>query len=411
MQFNAYAAELMARCDALGVMSETPGNLTRTFLSPPMHAVHAALRAWMEAVGMNVRVDAVGNLFGRYESFTQDAPALLIGSHLDTVKNAGKYDGVLGVLVGLAAVEALEGTRHPFALEVVGFSEEEGVRFGLPFLGSRALTGSFEAGWLELTDDTGLSMREVIRDFGGEPGELAKSPPSPPLLRGRTLGFLEVHIEQGPKLAALGESVGVVEAVVGSSRALVTFKGQAGHAGTTPMVGRRDALTGAAAFVLEVEAYAKEVDGLVATVGRLGVEPGTINVIPGSVALSLDVRHANDAVREEAVAALRERAEEVAAERGLTLAWHPLMSQAATPLDEGLTRLLHKASGGATLLSSGAGHDAQIMAAAVPAALLFVRSPNGLSHHPDEMVDVEDVAEALRVVTRFLEMLGAHYAS
>ena len=407
---HARASELLTRCDALGVMSETPENLTRTFLSPPMHDVHAALCDWMEAAGMAVRKDAVGNLFGRYEGLTEDAPALLIGSHLDTVKNAGRYDGALGVLTGLAAVEALEGKRLPFALEVVGFSEEEGVRFGLPFLGSRALTGSFEAGWLELTDDTGLSMREVIRNFGGEPGELAKSPPSPPLLRGRTVGFLEVHIEQGPKLAALGESVGVVEAVVGSSRALLTFKGRAGHAGTTPMAGRRDALAGAAAFVLEVEAYAAGFDGLVATVGRLTVEPGAINVIPGSVTLSLDVRHADDAVREEAVAALHKKAERVAAGRGLIVHWHPLMSQAATPLDKGLTRLLHKASGGAPVLPSGAGHDAQIVAAAVPAAMLFVRSPNGLSHHPDETVEVEDVAVALGVVMRFLDLLGARYA-
>ena len=403
---HARAAKLMARCDALAVMSETPDNLTRTFLSPPMHEVHAALCDWMEAAGMAVRTDAVGNLFGRYEGLKEDAPALLIGSHLDTVRNAGKYDGVLGVLVGLAAVEALEGKRLPFAVEVVGFSEEEGVRYGLPFLGSRALTGSFEAGWLELTDDTGLTMREVIKDFGGEPDFLE----SPKQNLKEAIGFLEVHIEQGPKLAALGVPVGVVEAVVGSSRALVTFKGQAGHAGTTPMAGRRDALTGAAAFVLEVEAYAKEVDGLVATVGRLNVEPGAINVIPGSATLSLDVRHADDAVREEAVAVLREEAEKVAAGRGLIIHWHPLMSQAATPLDKGLTRLLQEASGGAPRLPSGAGHDAQIMAAAVPAAMLFVRSPNGLSHHPDETVTVEDVAVALGVVTRFLDMLGARYA-
>ena len=408
---KARASELMARCDALAAFSETESGLTRTFLSKPMHDVHASLCAWMNAAGMTVRTDAVGNLFGRYEGLTEDAPALLIGSHLDTVKNAGKYDGVLGVLVGLAAVEALEGKRYPFALEVVGFSEEEGVRFGLPFLGSRALTGSFEAGWLELTDEQGLTMLEVIRNFGGEPGELVKSPPSPPLLRGGTVGFLEVHIEQGPKLAALNAPVGVVEGVVGSSRAFLTFEGRAGHAGTTPMMGRRDALTGAAAFVLEVEAYAAEVDGLVATVGRLSVEPGAINVIPGSVTLSLDVRHADDAVREEAVAALREKAERVAAGRGLTFHWHLVMSQAATPMDEALARLLHKASGGAPMLPSGAGHDAQIVAAAVPAAMLFVRSPNGLSHHPDEIVTLEDVAEVLGVVMRFLDMLGARYAS
>ena len=403
---HARASELMARCDALAAFSETKSGLTRTFLSKPMHEVHASLCAWMKAAGMTVRTDAVGNLLGRYEGLTKDAPALLIGSHLDTVKNAGRYDGGLGVLFGLAAVEALEGKRLPFAVEVVGFSEEEGVRFGLPFLGSRALTGSFEAGWLELTDEQGLTMREVIRDFGGEP-DLLKSPKQH--LK-ETIGFLEVHIEQGPKLAALGQSVGVVEAVVGSSRALLTFKGQAGHAGTTPMAGRRDALTGAAAFVLEVEAYAAEVNGLVATVGRLNVEPGAVNVVPGGVTLSLDVRHADDAVREEAVTALREKAERVAAGRGLIIHWHPLMSQAATPMDEGLTRLLHEASGSVPLLPSGAGHDAQIMAAAVPAAMLFVRSPNGLSHHPDETVTVEDVAAALGVVMRFLDMLGARYA-
>jgi allantoate deiminase len=403
LDWTAAAQRVLARCDALAAHSETDEHLTRTFLCEPMRAVHADLKGWMAAAGLAVRVDGVGNLVGRYGSAREDAPVLVIGSHVDTVRNAGRYDGVLGVLLGLAVLEALEGRRLPFAVELVGFSEEEGVRFSVPFIGSRGYLGALDDAVLALTDAEGVSVREAIRGFG-----LDYRPGSPP---GEALGFLEVHIEQGPVLEQLGKPLGVVTAIQGGSRAEVTFTGRAGHAGTTPMGLRQDAFVAAAAWALDVEALARSALGLVATVGRVEVRPGAINVIPGEAVLSLDVRHADDAQRLQALAALRDKAEAVAAARGVGLAWTELLDQRAVPMDPGLQALLLEAAPeGTPSLPSGAGHDAMILAEAMPAAMLFVRSPGGLSHHPDEDVLEGDVAAALETLVRALELLAARRA-
>lgn len=374
-----------------------------------MQAAHALVSRWMQAAGMQVRSDAIGNLIGRYEGATAGAATLLIGSHLDTVKNAGKYDGMLGVLVGIAAVEALYkgGERLPFAIEVVGFSDEEGVRFGTPFLGSRLLAGSFDPGLLELRDESGMTLREAVKAFGGDAAALEKFPPSPSLSRGGMLAYLEVHIEQGPVLADLGQALGVVSAIVGQSRLQLSFIGQAGHAGTTPMRLRQDALAGAAEFITEVERYARATPGLVATVGKLELSPNAINVIPGSANLSLDIRHAADGIRLKAQGDLLKRAKEIVDSRNLQLTQQWLGEQNAVPLDDALSELLAQVAGDSIpVLVSGAGHDAMMMAQAMPSALLFVRSPNGVSHHPSETILEEDVAQALERVWDFLHRLG-----
>src|ERR1700737_2720693 len=277
MTAGGYAATVMQRCDVLGACSEEAGRLTRPFASQSMHQVHEHVTTWMKAAGMAVRTDNVGNLLGRYEG--SDGSTLILGSHLDSVRNAGKYDGPLGVMVVIAAVQRLHdsGSRLPFAIEVVGFAAEEGLRYGIPYLGSRALAGVFDEVDLERTDAQGVTMADAIRAFGGDPGRLAEDRWN----GGHLLGYVEVHIEQGPVLEARDLPVGVVSAINGQSRYRLIFTGEAAHAGTTPMDRRKDALAAAAEFVVAVEAEARKTDGLVATVGQLVVNPGGTNVVPG----------------------------------------------------------------------------------------------------------------------------------
>lgn len=406
--FSQLAREALERCLTLGRLSEEEGRLTRTFLSPPMREVHRLLTAWMQELGMAARVDAVGNLIGRYPGQTPEAPALLMGSHVDTVRDAGQYDGPLGVMLALTLLKALEGRKLPFALEVIAFSEEEGVRFGVPFLGSKAVAGRFEPELLRLRDAQGQTVEEAIRAFGLEPAQVPQAAYSP----ARVMGFLELHIEQGPVLEALGYPLGIVEGIVGQSRLEVAFRGQAGHAGTAPMHLRKDALAGAAEWVVLVEREAREEPGLVATVGMITALPGAANVIPGEVQMSLDVRHLEDDIRSLAVANLITRAQQVAQRRGLELDYRTLYEQPAVPCDPGLNRLLAQAleAQGYPVhrMVSGAGHDAMIMTALCPATMLFVRSPGGLSHHPEESVWPQDVEAALRVGLDFLHRLAAN---
>jgi allantoate deiminase len=394
--------DVIARCRLLAQMTEEPGATTRTFLSEPMHAVHHHLRGWMESAGMEVAIDHAGNLRGLYPSDRSNAPRLLIGSHLDTVPNAGAFDGILGVVLGIALVERLEGRRLPFAIEVIGFSEEEGVRFGVPFIGSRALVG-------DIDDQLLATIAPAISAFGLDPNRIGEARASDD-----ALGYLEFHIEQGPVLESLDLPLGVVEAIVGQSRLDVTFQGQANHAGTTPMHLRRDALAGAAEWISAVEREARAVPGAVATVGRVVVSPGARNVIPGSVAASLDVRHAEDAVRRDLVARLLRLAEQIGASRCLTASWEQRLDQSAVAMDSNLTQLLERAvmsTGRAEhRMVSGAGHDAMIVARRMPAAMLFLRSPGGISHHPDETVLAQDVDSALDVGVEFFEWLEMRHA-
>jgi allantoate deiminase len=407
---TATAEEVLARCDALAAFSEEPDRLTRRFATPELREAGAAVQGWMERAGLVVRRDAVGNVIGRLEG--GGSGTLLMGSHLDTVRGAGRYDGMLGVLVALACLE--RARPLPFAVELIGFADEEGVRFGTGYLGSSALAGRFEGAWLDRRDADGITMADAIRTFGGDPDALAAaasgSRPSAAAFAGDLLGYVEVHIEQGPVLEAEGLPVGVVSEIAGQSAAGVEFVGVAGHAGTVPMALRHDALSAAAEWIAAVEAHARATDGLVATIGKLIVEPGASNVIPGRTRLSLDVRHGDDAVRTAAYARLRARAQEIAAARDLRLEWTDGHAVATVPCSPDLSAGLADAVGAAghrvLRLPSGAGHDAAMMSTLTPVAMLFVRCAGGVSHNPAESVTAEDVAVAIDVTTRFLERLA-----
>jgi allantoate deiminase len=395
-------SDIIARCRVLAELTEEPGFTTRTFLSEPMHAVHQHLRAWMEQAGMTVATDHVGNLRGLYPANCSIARRLFIGSHLDTVPRAGAFDGVLGVVLGVALIEKLVGRRMPFSIEVIGFSEEEGVRFGIPFIGSRALIG-------DVDDELLARCGDAIVAFGLDPKRIGEARADHD-----ALGYFEFHIEQGPVLESLGLPLGVVEAIAGQSRLDVHFEGKANHAGTTPMNLRRDALAGASEWIVAVEREARATPGAVATVGRMSVSPGAGNVVPGSVTASLDVRHAEDAVRHDLVARLLERAGQIAKGRCLTVSSEQRLDQPSVAMDSDLVQMLERAVTitGRPLhrMASGAGHDAMIVARRMPAAMLFLRSPGGISHHPDETVLAEDVGAALDVGMRFLEQLEQRHA-
>ncbi|MEO8370680.1 MAG: allantoate amidohydrolase [Candidatus Solibacter sp.] len=397
-------AEIIARCQTIAGMSETTGAITRTFLCPAMHDVHRTLRAWMEEAGMTVTLDGAGSLRGLYGGNAPNAARLLIGSHIDTVPNAGAYDGVLGVVWGTAVVRALAGRRLPFAIEVIAFSEEEGVRFGVPFIGSRFVNGTLDSGLLARTDAAGVSVADALRDFGVEPA---------PRLDAQYIAYMECHIEQGPVLDALDLPLGVVTAIVGQTRAEVRFRGAANHAGTTPMRLRRDALAAAGRWIACVERFARATPGALATVGSIHAYPGAGNVIAGEVLATLDLRHADDGVRHALTSTLRLAAEAIAKSRDLALEWDMRMDQAAVACDTALTEMLSRAveSAGHRVhrLASGAGHDAMIIATMMPVAMLFVRSPGGISHHPDESVRAVDVDAALAAGVAFLcEMEKRH---
>ena len=400
------AALVLARCDQVALYSEEAGKITRTFLSEPMRRLHARISQWMEAAGMSVRLDAAGNLIGRYDGLRPERPVVAIGSHLDSVPNAGKYDGVLGVLLGLAAVKALAGRRLPFDIDVIAFSEEEGVRYRAPFLGSLAAIGRFDRQLLERTDAAGVTMANAFRAFGLDPARIDEAA----YPGGQLLAYLEVHIEQGPVLEILEAPVGVVEAIAGQSRIWAEMRGRAGHAGTSPMHGRLDALAPAAELVLEVERLARSIDGLRATVGTMAVEPGASNVIPGTARFSIDVRHAHDPVRETAVREILGRGRSLGEQRGVEFLVSHEEHHPAVPADPVLSAWLGEAlaSTGHSphRLVSGAGHDAGVMAAVAPMAMLFLRSPGGVSHHPDERVLPGDVAVALKVLIHYLDILA-----
>jgi allantoate deiminase len=400
------AQRILDRCDILSKFTETPGQISRTFLCPAMREVHKRLRGWMEALGMQVRIDAMGNLRGVYSAQGPLARRLLLGSHVDTVPRAGAYDGVLGVLLALGILEALDGRRLKFEVEVIAFSEEEGVRFRTPFLGSRALIGDVDEDLLQRLDSTGTSVREAILNYDLDPERINEA-----RLGSSEFAYVEFHIEQGPVLHELGIGLGIVEAIVGQTRLEVAFHGQANHAGTTPMKSRKDALPAAAELALAVESEAGRVPGLVATVGRLATIPGATNVIPGEVELSVDIRHRHDDVRGIAVDAIANQARYIATRRGLSVSISTKLDQPSVVMAPALVAALQLATKSAGYsahrMVSGAGHDAMIVATRLPVAMLFLRSPHGISHHPDEAVLKEDVFAALQTGLYFLNELDA----
>lgn len=402
------AAAILARCDDLAAFTEEPERITRPYGTASLLAARDAIAGWMREAGMQTHVDAVGTLRGRFEGEHPNASALLIGSHIDSVRDAGRYDGLLGVLLGIAAVERLAAgeRRLPFPVEVVAFPDEEGLRFQTTYLGSCALAGTFEPALLDYVDADGTTLREAIATGGGNPDALTAAALRP----GEAFGYIEAHIEQGPHLETVDLPVGVVTAISGQTRIVASFTGEAGHAGTVTMALRRDPLPAAAELILAAETLAHETSGLLATVGKIAAEPGASNVIPRRVDLSLDVRHPEDSVRQRAVATLEERAREIAARRSLDAEWRIMRDHPAVPCDATLAGTLAEAVAATGTrverLPSGAGHDAVVMAGCLPIAMLFVRCARGISHSPAESVTAADVAVAVEVFDRLLDALA-----
>ncbi|EEF59481.1 allantoate amidohydrolase [Pedosphaera parvula] len=408
MSTNDLAMKVMERIDALGRISEELGKLTRTFCSPAMRQANKQVGVWMQEAGMTVLQDAIGNLIGRYPGKEGHEKTFILGSHLDTVRDAGKFDGPLGVLTAIACVQHLHDNKVklPFAIEVIGFADEEGVRYQSTYLGSKALAGKFNEQDLKRTDVQGVSMAEAIKKFGGDPEKLKEVRRDPQQL----LGYAEVHIEQGPVLEQKHQPVGIVSAIAGQTRVNVQFTGLAGHAGTTPMNLRKDALAAAAEFIVAVESTGLGTPGLVATVGQIDARPGASNVIPGTVILSIDIRHQVDATRDSATARLQDLAGQIGYKRGVTMDWELVHEVQSVPCSRDLTAALGKAARQhlveVTELPSGAGHDAAVMGEITPVAMLFVRCKGGISHNPAESVEVDDVRVAIAVMNDFILSLG-----
>jgi beta-ureidopropionase / N-carbamoyl-L-amino-acid hydrolase len=398
---GAFGERIMELADRLAAWSENSDGLTCTYLSPAHRSVAADTRELMRQAGLITEIDAVANVIGRYPAGEKTAPALIIASHYDTVRNAGKYDGRLGVLIALVLAEHLNrlGRKLPFHLDVVAFSEEEGVRFSSSFLGSSAVAGRFDTSLLERRDAEGVTLAAAMREAGLDPAKI-------PLLarrREELVGYLEVHIEQGPVLLEEGLPVGIVSAIAGSVRSMVTITGTAGHAGTVPMARRHDAAAAAAELVLYVEERCAQAPSLVGTVGQLVVPDGAINIIPGRCELSLDVRAADDATRDAAVSDIMAEIARIAARRGLRIDAKEVQRTAAVRCSPRLQSLLAGAVKDAGVkprhLPSGAGHDAMMFAGLTDIAMLFVRCGNGgASHSPREIITAEDADIAARVM-------------
>jgi allantoate deiminase len=398
---------VIGRCRKLATFSEDQSGTTRTFLSAPMRDVHREIATWLEPLGTSVRIDAAGNLRAVHAAEHAPAQRLMIGSHLDTVPNAGAYDGILGVVLAVALFDGLSGRKLPFAVEVVGFSEEEGVRFGTPFIGSRALVGRLDEELLNVRDRHRVSVRKAIEEFGLNPDEISQA-----RLNNDVFGYLEFHIEQGPVLEKLGLPLAVVDAIAGQSRLEFIFSGHANHAGTTPMDLRFDALAGAAEWITVVEREAKATPGLVATVGSIEAKPGATNVIAGEVRLGLDVRHREDEMRTRTVDNLIHQARAIAQKRGLSVRFNIHLNQPAVAMDpflcDQIESAIQKTGCKPHRMVSGAGHDAMILAEKVPAAMIFLRTPGGISHDPAESVAVEDVGKAIECGLHLLDQLAAN---
>ncbi len=405
-----FGERIMALADRLAQWSEIPDGLTCTYLTPAHRSVAAELGDLMRRAGLATEIDAVGNVVGRYAAADPRARALILASHYDTVRNAGKYDGRLGVLTALVLAEHLEreGRKLPFHLDVVAFSEEEGVRFSSSFLGSRAMAGRFDRALLQRRDADGHSLAEVMQDAGRDPEKI-------PTLARRAeefAGYLEVHIEQGPVLLEAGLPVGIVSAIAGSVRRLLTITGTAGHAGTVPMARRHDAAAAAAEVVLTVEKRCAQAPTLVGTVGQLTVPGGAINIIPGRCELSLDIRAADDATRDAAVSDVMAEIGRIGERRGVAIESREMQRTAAVQCSPRLQSLLADAAMGLGVtpryLASGAGHDAMVFDGLTDTAMLFVRCGNGgVSHSPRETVTAEDADIAARVLLDAVLRLAA----
>lgn len=398
------ARRILERINALAGCSAEDGALTRVFLSPQHRAANQLVAGWMHEAGLEPRTDAIGNICGRYEGALPGLPCLMLGSHLDTVRNAGKFDGMLGVVTAIECVAALHraGTRLPFALEVIGFADEEGVRFQSTLLGSRAVAGTFDMSVLDAVDAEGITMTAALRAFGLDPARIGEAARR----RGEALAYVELHIEQGPILEREGLAVGIVTAINGAARYAVEIIGNAGHAGTVPMAGRRDALAAAAECVLAVERICAQQPDLVGTVGRISASPGAVNVIPGAAHFSLDVRSPDDGERAAAERAIKNAIEEICARRGVQVRLNPLHASQATPCADWLMTQLTAAITTHDMrvrkLASGAGHDATAMRALTDVGMLFIPCAGGISHNPREAANAGDIAIGGEVLLQFM---------
>jgi allantoate deiminase len=397
--------EICRRIDELAAISESTDNLTRFFLSPEQALASDLVLSWMRGAGMTAHVDAIGNVVGRYEGARPGLPALVLGSHLDTVRDAGKYDGMLGVVTAIACVERLNcaGRRLDFAIEVIGFSDEEGVRYGTTMLGSEAIAGTFDMDVLARTDDRGITMEQALRDFGLDPANIAAAAHR----RADVLAYVEFHIEQGPVLEGWGLPVGCVTSISGATRYEVTIAGQAGHAGTVPMPARKDALAAAAECVLAIEARCAAEPELVGTVGRIEAGPGAINVIPGRAAFTIDVRAPHDAQRLRAADDVIQKLGTIGRKRGVTLITRKIYDMAAAPCAPWLMDQIDRAIAAEGIqpfrLPSGAGHDGMAMIRLSDIGMIFLRCAGGISHNPAEAITVEDAETGAHVLLRFIE--------
>jgi allantoate deiminase len=403
------SARVVARLKKLNEASDAEGVLTRLTLSPAHARAAAMVKRWMEAAGLSVRIDGVGNVVGRREGAQPDAKTLIIGSHIDTVRNAGSFDGNLGVVLGIEACARLHADAKalPYAIEVVAFGDEEGVRFPTSLTGSRALAGTFDPASLESKDEKGVSRRDALLAFGADPSRIAEEARDP----ARTLGYIELHIEQGPVLEANKLALGLVTAINGGSRGEIVIEGAAGHAGTLPMNMRRDALAAAAEIVLAIEAIGRKGVELVATVGRIEVPNGAVNVVPGRARMSIDVRSPRDEERLRAVEDIRVQVARIATERGVKAELNITYDMPAAPCDKALStafaRSFERLDHPLFRLPSGAGHDAMSFRGRIPQAMVFVRCRGGVSHRPEEFASQADIGAALDVLNDFLDTIGA----
>jgi allantoate deiminase len=400
---------IAGRLAELAAASDEAGGLTRLYLSPAHRRAVAMVSAWMREAGMTVRLDAAANVVGRYEARGGAERTLLLGSHIDTVRNAGRFDGNLGVVTAIEVVRAANESakRFPFAIEVIAFGDEEGVRFASTLGGSRALAGTFEAKTLDEVDASGVSRRQALLAFGCDPSRLGDEARSPD----KIVGYVEVHIEQGPVLEGEGLAVGVVTAIDGVTRATIEVDGVAGHAGAVPMSLRNDALAAAAEMLLAIEGRARSRPNLVATVGKIEVPGAAANTIPGHVRFSLDLRSPSDQERLNALRDIRDADAAIAQRRGVTARFSVGHEAPAATCDRRLSDRLAAAveTCGVAVrrLPSGAGHDAMAFDCIIPFAMLFVRCRGGVSHSPAEFASPDDIDVATRVLATFLDTIGA----
>jgi len=406
VQDASLGKEIVRRINELGAISEDPEKLTRIYLSKELRKAADLILIWMREAGMDAHLDAIGNVCGRYEGERPGAPCLMLGSHYDTVRDAGKWDGPLGVITAISCVADLNrrGKRLPFAIEVVGFADEEGVRFASTLLGSRAVAGTFDESVLNTRDRDGVAMRDALVTFGLDPDHIGAAARA----RRELLAYLELHIEQGPVLEAQNLPVGVVTAIAGATRLAARLTGMAGHAGTVPMALRRDALAGAAECIGVIEEFCRtDESGLVGTVGYIQASPGATNVIPGEVSFTIDMRAPTDMHRKRAVADIVRQIEAIARRRHLALQLDVTHENRTAPcapwLKEQIARAISREGLSVFELPSGAGHDGMAMIDIADVGMIFVRCRGGISHHPDEHVELADADSGARVLLRVIE--------